>query len=122
MITYTLTVVMVKISILLLYRRIFDTPNFVRATWIVGIACISWLIASLLCLVFQCHTNAERYNVDSLFSDQCINLKVYWVAITGSNMALDLIMLCMPLYMVWNIRLATRQKIMASGLFALGAL
>ena len=113
---------MVKISILLLYRRIFDTPNFARATWIVGIACISWLIASLLCLVFQCHTNAERYNADSLFSDQCINLKVYWVAITGSNMALDLIILCMPLYMVWNIRLATRQKIMASGLFALGAL
>ena len=113
---------MVKISILLLYRRIFNTPSFVRATLVVGIACISWLIAALLCLAFQCHTDAERYNVDSLFSDQCIDLKAYWLAVTGSNMALDLIILCMPLYMVWNLRLATRQKIILSGIFALGAL
>lgn len=113
---------MVKISILLLYRRIFDTRNFKRATLIVGIACVSWLIAALLCLAFQCHTLAERYAADSLFSDQCINLKAYWAAITGSNMGLDIIILCMPLYMVWNLELAIRQKIALSGIFALGAL
>ena len=60
--------------------------------------------------------------MDSLFSDQCIDLKDYWVAITASNMALDLIILCMPLYMVWNLMLTTRQKVALSGLFALGAL
>ncbi|CAD6563519.1 MAG: hypothetical protein ASARMPRED_000008 [Alectoria sarmentosa] len=119
--TYTLAIAMVKISILLLYRRIFDTRIFRRATTIVGMACISWLLAALLCLAFQCHTNAERDNPDSLFSDQCIHIKVYWDAITGSNMGLDLIILCMPLHMVWNLKLATRQKIALSGIFALGA-
>ena len=113
---------MVKISILLLYRRIFDTPKFRRATTIVGLACLAWLIAALLCLAFQCHTEAERYNPDSLFSNQCIDLKAYWVSVTGSNMALDLIILSMPLHMVWNLRLATRQKIALTGIFALGAL
>lgn len=113
---------MVKISILLLYRRIFTTPSFKRATTVVGIACISWLIAALFCLAFQCHTDAERYNADSIFSSQCIDLKAYWAATTGSNMALDLVILCMPLYMVWNLKLATHQKIWLSGTFALGTL
>lgn len=113
---------MVKISILLLYRRIFPIYHFKIATLIVGVTCISWLIAALLCLAFQCHTNAERYNVDSLFSDQCIDLKAYWIAITASNMALDLIILCMPLYIVWDLMLTTRQKVALSGLFSLGAL
>lgn len=113
---------MVKISILLLYRRIFNTIIFRRATIIVGMACISWLLAALLCLAFQCHTDAERDNPGSLFSDQCIHIKVYWDAITGSNMGLDLIILCMPLRTVWNLKLATRQKIAFSGIFALGAL
>lgn len=122
MITYTLTISMVKISILLLYRRVFPIHNFERATLIVGITCISWLIAALLCLAFQCRTKAERYNVDSLFSDQCIDLKAYWIAITASNMALDLVILCMPLYMVWNLMLTVRQKLALSGLFTLGAL
>ena len=96
--------------------------KFKRATLLVGIVCISWLIAALLCLAFKCHSSAERYNVNSLFSDQCIDLKAYWAATTGSNMALDLVILCLPLYMVWNLKLATRQKVALSGIFALGAL
>ena len=113
---------MVKISILLLYRRIFDTLKFRTATMIVGIACVSWLIAALLCLAFQCHTEAERYNSASLFSDQCMDLKSYWAAVAGSNMGLDLVILCMPLCMVWNLKLAIRQKVALTGVFALGAL
>ena len=120
--TYSLTIAMVKISILLLYRRIFDTLYFRRATTMVGLACLAWLIAALLCLAFQCRTETERYNANSLFSNQCIHLKAYWISVTGSNMALDLIILFMPLYMVWNLRLETRQKIALTGIFALGAL
>ena len=113
---------MVKISILLLYRRIFITGKYKKATMIVGLACLAWLVAALLCLAFQCHTDAERYNAESLFSNQCIDLKAYWVSVTGSNMALDIVILSMPLYMVWSLRLATRRKVALSGIFALGAL
>lgn len=113
---------MVKISILLLYRRIFDTIKFRRATLIVGIACILWLLAALLCLAFQCHTDAERYNLKSLSSNQCINLKDYWYAVSGSNMALDLIIFLMPLYTVCSLKLARRQKVALSAIFALGVL
>ena len=113
---------MVKISILLLYRRIFTTPLFKRATLIVGTTCVAWLIAALLCLAFQCRTNAERYNLDALFSHDCIDLKSYWIAVTGSNLVLDLVVLCMPLYIVSNLKIPTRQKIWLSGIFALGIL
>ena len=120
--TYTLTITMVKISILLLYRRVFDTRHFGRATLTVGFACVSWLVAALLCLAFQCRTQAERYDADSLFSDECIDLKAYWVAVTGSNMALDFVVLGLPLCMIWNLGLAPSQKMALSGIFSLGAL
>ena len=37
-------------------------------------------------------------------------------------MALDVIILCMPLYMVWRLKLDASQKLMLSGIFALGGL
>ena len=37
-------------------------------------------------------------------------------------MALDIIILCMPLYMVWRLKLEASQKLMLSGIFALGGL
>ena len=37
-------------------------------------------------------------------------------------MALDIIMLCMPLFMVWRLKLEPSQKLMLSGIFALGGL
>lgn len=113
---------MVKISILLMYRRIFDTEAFKRATWIVGAACVAWAIAAIFCLVFQCHPVSGMWNPKDTFTDKCINLQAYYRAVASSNMALDVVILCMPLYMVWRLKLEASQKLMLSGIFALGGL
>lgn len=113
---------MVKISILLMYRRIFDTEAFKKATWVVGTACVAWAIAAIFCLVFQCQPFSGMWNPEDTFTDKCINLQSYYRAVASSNMALDIIILCMPLYMVWKLKLEASQKLMLSGIFALGGL
>ena len=113
---------MVKISILLMYRRIFDTEAFKRATLVVGTACVAWAIAAIFCLIFQCHPFSGLWNPELTFTSKCINLQSYYRAVASSNMALDIIILCMPLFMVWRLKLEASQKLMLSGIFALGGL
>ena len=118
---------MVKISILLLYRRVFDVRKCRTATTILLCVCIAWGIAAVLALIFQCHPISGIWNPADTFTDKCIDLKAYYAGIAGSNMGLDILLLAMPIYMVWGyngtgLRLALSQKLMLTVVFLLGGL
>lgn len=113
---------MVKISILLLYRRVFDTRNFKIATAVLSGVCLSWGVVAIVCLIFQCHPVSGMWTPADTFTDKCFNLKAYYSGVSGTNMALDIIILSMPIYMVWGLSLPTSQKIALSGIFLLGGL
>ncbi len=118
---------MVKISILLLYRRVFDVRSFRIATVVLLMVCLAWGIAAVLALIFQCHPISGMWNPADQFTRKCISLKEYYTGIAGSNMGLDIILLAMPIYMVWGyngtgLRLPTSQKLMLTGVFLLGGL
>jgi hypothetical protein len=116
---------MVKISILLLYRRVFDVRKCRVATVLLLVICVAWGIAAIIALIFQCHPIAGMWNPSD--TNRCINLKAYYIGIAGSNMGLDIILLVMPIYMVWGyngtgLRLPISQKLLLTGVFLLGGL
>ena len=111
---------LVKLSILVLYRRIFCTPAFKKSTILVGTAVMVWFIVTLFTDIFQCRPFQAAFDPQLLFTTQCINVKDYYRGITASNLCLDVIILYMPLHMVWGLQLRTRQKIAVSGIFLLG--
>ena len=113
---------MVKLSILVLYRRIFITAAFKRSTLIVGAAVMLWFIVALFTDLFQCQPFQAAFDPELLFTNQCINLQAYYWGITGSNLCLDVVLLYMPLHMVWGLKLRTRQKFGLSGIFLLGGM
>ena len=113
---------LVKLSLLIMYRRIFFTAAFKRCTLIVGSTVILWFIIALFTDLFQCRPFQAAFNVELLLTDQCINLQAYYRGITASNLCLDVILLYMPLHMVWGLKLRTRQKIEVSGIFLLGSM
>ena len=51
MITYIFTVTLVRISILLLYRRLFDIRSFRLVTTILIAACVAWGVS--ICAALQ---------------------------------------------------------------------
>ena len=117
-----MTITTVKMSILLMYRRIFPTNSFRKLTLYVGAACIAWFVAEVLSDIFQCHPIVAAWDPKFLFSPQCINLEAYFWGISATNMILDVIILCMPLRMVWDLELPMRQKCILSGIFLMGGL
>lgn len=121
MITYGLTITAVKISILLLYRRIFDTFVFKRAILVVGFLCITWLCGNIFTVFFLCSPMSAAWDPKLMFSDHCGDFQEFLMGISVSNLLLDVIILCMPLPMVWGVMLSTRKKLEVSGVFLLGS-
>ncbi len=121
-VTYSLTITIVKLSILLLYRRIFITQGFQRTTIYVGLICLAWFFIAIFVDLFQCSPFKAAFDVELLFTDQCIDLQAFYWGITAANLALDVILLYLPLHMVWGLQLPKRHKIALSGIFMLGGL
>lgn len=122
LVMYTTTMAAVRISVLLLYRRIFCTPRFVLLCWVLGAMTVSWWIASVIVDVFQCHPVDAAWNPKFMFSPQCIDFQKFWYGLSGSSVIMDTLILIMPIYMVWQLQLRTRQKVSLSGIFLIGCL
>lgn len=121
MITYCLTITIVKIAILLLYRRIFSTKAFRQKTLIVGTACLIWFFITIFLDIFQCHPFRAAFECGLLFTEHCIDLQAYYWGVTGANLGLDVVMLFLPLHMVWDLKISRTQKLGLSGIFLLGS-
>lgn len=122
MITYSLTITSAKLSLLLLYRRIFDTASFKQRSLVVGAACIMWFLAEVIAGVLQCRPFRAAFNPELLFTDHCINLQAYYWGITAANLGLDLVVFCLPIYDVWQLKVTMRQRLGLIGIFLLGGL
>ena len=122
MVTYSFTITMVKLSILMLYRRIFTTSDFRQKILVVGSVCIVWCLLSIFIYVFGCRPFSAAFDIELLFTYHCINLQTFIWAITACNVGLDVVVLSLPIHQVWKLQLSVRKKISVSAVFLLGGL
>ncbi|KAH8434361.1 uncharacterized protein LDX57_012009 [Aspergillus melleus] len=117
-ISYTLLVPSIKISILLLYRRIFPIRKFQIASWIVGGLVCSWCLAVFITVMLQCRPIS--LNWDKSQPGTCIDAKQFFFGNAISNLLIDVVILMMPIPMVLQLQLRTSQKLTILGIFLLG--
>ena len=124
MITYIVTVTIVRISILVTLRRIFDVERFKIITTIVGTACMAWGISIFFANIFQCTPFMDAFDPDIVMSSskKCIDLQAMFYGTLATAFTLDLIILVLPLHIIWKLRLPTRQKIELTAILSLGGL
>ncbi|KAI4232140.1 MAG: hypothetical protein L6R40_007505 [Gallowayella cf. fulva] len=124
MITYILTVTLVRISILLLYQRIFSFRAFRIITTVLIAACIAWGLSICAANVLQCHTISDAFKpeVVGALDGRCINLQAMFYGTLGTGFTLDLIILVLPFQQIWGLRLERRQKIELLAILGLGGL
>lgn len=124
MITYIFTVTLVRVSILLLYRRLFDVRPFRIITTILIAACVAWGVSMCAANIFQCHSIADAFRpeVVGALDGRCIDLQAMFYGALGTGFSLDLIILVLPLQQVWSLRLERRQKYELTAILALGGL
>jgi hypothetical protein len=110
----------VKLTVVLLYRRIFVTRVFKIITAVLSAIIICWWIAVLLTQVFSCRPVEASWK--PALAESCIDTIMFYNAVTISNVILDVIILVLPLPMVWRLHMTSKTKLQVCGVFAVGAL
>ncbi|KAH9906431.1 hypothetical protein F4778DRAFT_648835 [Xylariomycetidae sp. FL2044] len=118
-ITYKTSINITKMSILLLYLRIFGAIRWFRWTTSILLACIaSYCIAIALVTIFQCTPISAAY--DHLVQGKCINNARFWFANAAFSIITDVIILVLPMPLVYKLQVTRVQKVALTMVFALG--
>ena len=119
-IVYTLTIPLVKISVLLLYYRVFHTRHF---KWVVyfGITfMILFALSTVLVDIFNC--NPIRASWDKTIPAKCVDPVILYRSTAIINLVTDILILCTPAPMVWRLNMSIRNRLALYSIFLLGGL
>lgn len=114
---------MMKVSVLLLYIRIFDVgfAKFRLAARFVMVIVALWCLSVILCGVLLCQPFA--FNWDQTIPGGHCGDQVLSYIITGSvNIVTDVMVLCLPMPMIWSLQMPTSNKLALTVVFAIGFL
>ncbi|KAI3573011.1 hypothetical protein IWW34DRAFT_888009 [Fusarium oxysporum f. sp. albedinis] len=124
---YTMSIVLVKWSILALYWRIFGSVRSTRLPICILFGIISaWGIAVILVSTFQCLPVSAFWlrfdpNGGSEMTYECpVNVRMFFIANAIPNIITDILILLVPVPGIWSLQLRTAKKIAVLGIFALG--
>jgi hypothetical protein len=129
-ILYIISGGMIKISILLFYRRL-DSRNITRtfriATWINVIGIAGFVVAFTLVLFFSCNPSSafwDQFDIQKTLDGYLYNC---WVDESADLLAAsiisaiqDAIAAFLPTILYWNLQIPRRQKVALGAIFALG--
>ena len=124
---YATSLVIMKYSILLLYWRVFKTPGFKMAFWIMGAIVTAHYLAIILIIIFGC-SPIHYFWTQALDvpgeppAGHCINFNEFFLGAGIPNIITDFALLVMPLPLVWSLQIRTTQKFALSSIFLLGIL
>jgi hypothetical protein len=109
----------VKLSILIMYRRIFDTPSMRICCNILGIITVIWSVLFIFLGVFQCTPIQKAWN--PTIPGQCLDINTLFVANAVPNIVTDAVMVALPIYPVSRLRLPLSQRVAVIAIFMLGS-
>ncbi|KAF2178249.1 hypothetical protein K469DRAFT_600191, partial [Zopfia rhizophila CBS 207.26] len=109
-----------KVSILLLYLRLSPYKYFRGITYgLLAIVIVYGFLGSFEFL-FACQPIAKYWN-HTIAHGSCFNQSVFWLSNAAANSATDIIMVFLPIFMLWNVRIPIRQKIGLMAIFMTGS-
>ncbi|KAL8904325.1 MAG: hypothetical protein Q9171_007088 [Xanthocarpia ochracea] len=115
---YIVSLAATKISILLLYRRIFPLCGFHAFIWAVGIFVVAFTTATVFFIIFSCNPIDGAWN--PTIKAKCINEQAAILAIACMTIVSDFIILGLPLPLVWKMHLPRIRKFQLTIIFLLG--
>jgi len=114
----------IKLSVLLLYRRLFAVSRRFNITSIImGVIIFLWTLGYLLSYIFECgtHLRALWTSVPAI-EEYCDNETVQTVSFCVTDVVTDLMILVTPIPMIMKLQMSIPQKLGICAVFALGLL
>lgn len=119
-ILYVYNLVWTKLSLLLMYYRIFHIPFFKKMAYGLGGLIVAWVICITFLFIFICVPVQKLWYQD--LPGHCINQVGTWIANAASTIFTDLAILFLPIPQVWKLNLGKPEKIAITLAFSLGFL
>jgi len=117
---YLFSVGTAKISIVLFYQRIFFiTTNFIRATNVMLVIIGLWLTAFFLTTLFQSWPISQNWTG---VGRNLMNYPDMYLALGATDLAIDVVILCMPMPVIKSLKLEAKKKITVACILGLGFL
>ncbi|KAI9154736.1 Satratoxin biosynthesis SC13 cluster protein [Paramyrothecium foliicola] len=111
-----------KLSILWLYHTIFAVDQvFRRIIYVTAGICILWFVITTLVLIFQCNPVRVLWT-EPIQDIKCIKPQGLLLGYELTNFFLDVLVLCLPIWVIRKLKLPTTKKISIVVIFLLGSL
>ena len=122
MILYSIILSLVKISLILLYRRLFAaSAGFQMATTIYIIILTMAGIGGVFSTIFMC-APVNAFWDKTIASATCLNAQEVFFGWTIVGLVTDLVTLVFPMPLIWQMTLPLRQKLFLSIVFFMGGM
>ncbi|KAE9379595.1 hypothetical protein N431DRAFT_500120 [Stipitochalara longipes BDJ] len=118
-ILYAIAILVIKISILLLYRSLFPTPGINLATKIIGAISVAWAFETALVGILSC-TPVKAFWDITVTEKKCINTTAFFIANSAVHVVIDITILTLPIRKVWPLKMSVQKKVVVSFMFLLG--
>ncbi|OAP65557.1 hypothetical protein AYL99_01529 [Fonsecaea erecta] len=109
---------MTKISIVLLYLRIFPTRKFQILAWAVIAYVVAYCTAAVCTSIWQCNPIAKAWK--KTLPGHCIDIGKLWYANSVLTIVADLVLIAMPVNQIVRLKLPLSQKLGLIFVFSLG--
>jgi hypothetical protein len=118
---YALAIAFTKLSIMVLYLRIFPDNTLRKIIYATSAFTIAFCIASVFATIFQCSPIRAAWDFD-IKGSKCYDYTNFLYASAGINVATDVLICTMPLRHFWRLKLPKKQKLILCVLFVVGGL
>ncbi|KAL2261102.1 hypothetical protein VTK26DRAFT_4703 [Humicola hyalothermophila] len=117
-ILYVYNLVWTKLSILLMYYRIFRFQYFKKMAYIIGGFVVAWVIVITILFICICIPVEKLWYPE--IPGRCIDQVGTWIANAASTIVTDVAILVLPIPQVWRLQLRKAEKIGVTAAFCLG--
>ncbi|PLB44405.1 hypothetical protein P170DRAFT_430303 [Aspergillus steynii IBT 23096] len=105
---YPVAVCSSKVSIALLIARLTRTKYHLWASYALTTLSLLWGIISIFLIAFQCST-PQPWNIAA--TTQCSTMFAQWAVVESVNMAIELLIPCLIIAMIWSLHMPLGTKI-----------
>lgn len=114
---YIWSLCLVKVSLLLQYRRIFLTQWLQRTAIVLIAIAVFWNMAQSVLVSFACVPMGILHQ-----AVRCLDSLTIWYIAAGMNISTDFIVFLIPIPLINSLQLPTRHKVLLFLVFCLGFL
>lgn len=119
-IMYFASLTCTKLSILLLYLRIFPIRYMRIGIFILVTICAGYGIEGILTAIFTCVPIKAFWLVWLKINAKCVDENMLYYANAGLGIATDLLVAALPVHAIWTLHVPQKQKIALTCLMCLG--